>query len=152
MRRSQAIQRLPVDSQLATLILYDGERSDVLVHIPPGETITALVSPGDPFVAMIHNARPCLVARDAIAALGTVNGPAPAATDEDALPVQRRRARVRLRSGTALEGELRWIADDEHKQVADHVNDAPTFLIVYATETRTTYYVVKSQVAMIEEL
>jgi hypothetical protein len=151
MRRSQAIQRLPVDSQVATLILYDGQRSDVLVHIPPGETITALVSPGDPFVPMIHSARPCLVARDAIAALGMMSGPAPVA-DEDALPVQRRRARVRLRSGTVLEGELRWIADDNHQQIADHVNDAPGFLIVFATDSRTTYYVVKSQVAMIEEL
>jgi hypothetical protein len=51
-----------------------------------------------------------------------------------------------------LEGELRWITDDKHQQIADHVNEAAEFLIVYATDIRTTYYVVKSQVAMIEEL
>ena len=34
MRRSQAIQRMPVNSVLATLILHDGERSDVLLFVP----------------------------------------------------------------------------------------------------------------------
>jgi hypothetical protein len=150
MRRSQAILRMPVNSVLATMILHDGERSDVLLYVPPGEDITRLVSSGDPFVPMIKNARFCLVARSAIAALGVVTGDEP--PDDGGLPVTRQRSRVRLRSGTTLEGELRWSASEIYKRTSDYVNDPTGFFVVHATETRTLYYVVKSQVATVEEI
>lgn len=146
-RRSQAIQRLPVNSVLAKMILYNGERSDVLLFIPPGETITQVVSPGLPFVPMIRNAQFCLVARDVIAALGVVGEEPP---EDESLPVTKQRARVGLRCGLALEGELRWISFDGHKRTSDYVNDADSFLVLHA-EARTTYYVVKSQIATVEE-
>ncbi|HET7501719.1 MAG TPA: hypothetical protein VFK02_11965 [Kofleriaceae bacterium] len=150
MRRSQAILRLPVDNVLATLILHDGERSDVLLFIPPGERVEQLVSPGDPFVPMIKNARFCLVARPAIAALGVPAGEEPA--DDSALPLEHQRARVRLRSGQALEGELRWTGPEGRKRTADYANDPAAFLVVHAGEPRMTYYVAKAEVALIEEL
>jgi hypothetical protein len=150
MRRSQAILRLPVDSVLATLTLHDGERSDVLLFLPPGETITSLVSPGDPFLPMIRNARFCLVARDAVAALGVVTGPA--VPDDAALPTEHQRARIRLRSGTVLDGELRWTATEGERRTADCVNDAAPFLVLHAIETQTTYYIPKAQVALVEEV
>jgi hypothetical protein len=139
MRRSQAILRMPVNTVLATLILHDGERSDVLLYIPPGEDITSLLSPGQPFLPMIKHARFCLVARSAIAVLGVVIGAEPA--DDSGLPVTRQRARVRLRSGTALEGELRWPASDVTTRTSD-----------YTTEPRTIHYVVKSHMATLEEI
>jgi hypothetical protein len=150
MRRSQAILRMPVNSVLATLILHDGERSDVLLFIPAGEDITRLVSLGDPFVPMIKNARFCLVARTAIAALGVVIGAEP--PDDGELPLTRQRSRVRLRSGTTLEGELRWSASEIYKRTSDYVNDSTAFFVLHATETRTIYYVAKSQVATVEEI
>jgi hypothetical protein len=149
MRRSQAILRLPVDSVLATLMLHDGERSDVLLFLSPGEGITDLITPGDPFVPMIRDARFCLVARDAIAAIGIVTGPV--RPDDDALPIKRQRARVRLRSGKVIEGELRWTVCVGDGQTADHVNEPAAFLVVHATAPETTYYIAKSQVAIVEE-
>lgn len=149
-RRSQAIQRLPVNSVLAKLILHNGERSDVLLFIPPGEDITGVVSPGAPFVPMIRSAQFCLVARDVIAALGVVVGAELA--DDEALPIVHQRARITLRSGTALDGELRWVSLDGHKRMSDHFNEAGAFLVLFATESRTTYYVAKAQIATVEEL
>jgi hypothetical protein len=148
-RRSQAIQRLPVDSVLAKMILHNGERSDVLLFIPAGESITRLVSPGPPFVPMIRNAQFCLVARDVIAALG-VAGVEP--VEDDALPMANQRVRIGLRSGAALEGELRWISLDGHKRTSDYVNELTAFLVLHDGEGRTTYYVAKAQVAMVEEI
>jgi hypothetical protein len=151
MRRSQAILRMPVDNVLATLILHDGERSDVLLFVPPGERIEHLVSPGDPFVPMIKNARFCLVARPAIAALGVVTGE-DKHDDDGALPFERQRARIRLRSGQAIEGELRWTGPEGRKRTADYVNDSEAYFVVHATGARITYYVAKAEVATIEEL
>jgi len=150
MRRSQAILRMPVNSVLATLILHDGERSDVLLFVPAGEDITRLVSPGDPFIPMIKNARFCLVARTAIAALGVVIDAEPG--DDGALPITRQRSRVRLRSGATLEGELWWSASELYKRTSDYANDAAGFLVVHAIEARTVYYVAKAQVATLEEI
>jgi hypothetical protein len=150
-RRSQAIQRLPVNSVLAKLTLHDGERSDVLLFIPPGEDITRVVSPGPPFIPMIRNATFCLVARDAIAVLAVVVGVEPV-RDEDALPIIRQRARLGLRSGSAVEGELRWISLDGHKRTSDYLNDPEAFIVAHATESRTTYYIAKSQIATVEEI
>ncbi|HEY0195675.1 MAG TPA: hypothetical protein VGC42_31390 [Kofleriaceae bacterium] len=148
MRRSQAILRLPVDSMTATLTLHDGERSDVLLFIPPGEAIAALVSPGDPFVPMIKSARFCLVAREAIAALGVTSTPEVA--DETTLPLERQRARIRLRSGTELEGELRWTAPEGERRTADYVNDDQAYVVLHAGDT--SYYVRKAAIATVEEL
>lgn len=147
-RRSQAIQRLPVDSVLAKLILHNGDRADVLLFIPPGEDITRVVSPGEPFVPMIRNAQFCLVARDAIAALAVV-GAEPA--DDGALPIAHQRTRVTLRSGLKLDGTMKWISLDGHKRTSDHVNDHGDFLVLYTSETRTTHYIAKRHVATIEE-
>lgn len=150
MRRSQAILRMPVNSVLAKLILHDGERSDVLLFIPAGEDITHVVSPGKAFVPMINNAKFCLIARHAIAALGVVTGAE--LPDDDALPITRQRARVHLLSGTTLEGELRWTASEAYKRTSDHVNESATFFMLHTTETRTTHYIAKSQVATVEEI
>jgi hypothetical protein len=150
MRRSQAILRLPVDSVLATLVMHDGERSDVLLFVPPGEGITDLMSPGDPFVSMIRNARFCMVARDAIAVIGMVA--ASALPDDGALPLEHQRVRVRLRSGSVVEGEMRWTGTEGDRRTADHVNDPAPFLVVHAPEIQTAYYIAKSQVATVEEV
>jgi len=149
-RRSQAIQRLPVNSVLAKLTLHDGARADVVLFIPPGEDITRVVSAGPPFVPMIRNAQFCLVARHAIAVLAVVVAGPP--IDDDALPVIRQRARLGLRSGASIEGELRWISFDGHKRTSDYLNDPEAFIVAYAAESRTTHYIVKAQIATVEEL
>jgi hypothetical protein len=152
MRRSQAIQRLPTNSVLGTLILHDGERSEALLFLPLGDDITRLVSPGDPFVPTIRDARFCLVARDAIAAIRVTAGGTDDRSDPDGLPIRRQRARVRLRSGTTLDGELQWTPLRDHERTSDHANEATSFLVIHDAEARSTYYIVKSQIATIEEL
>lgn len=152
MRRSQVILRMPVDNVAATLILHDGERSDVLLFIAAGEDITRLMTPGDPFVPMIKHARFCLVARTAIAALGVAGASTDPDADLDVLPVERQRARVLLRSGSVLEGELRWTAPEGERRTADYINDSEPFFVVHASDGHTTYYVAKAQVALVEEI
>jgi hypothetical protein len=72
--------------------------------------------------------------------------------DEAALPLERQRARVRLRSGTALEGELRWISPDGERRTADYVNASGAYFVLHAAEPLTRLYVAKAQVATVEEL
>jgi hypothetical protein len=150
MRRSQAILRLPVDSVLASLTLHDGERSDVLLFIAAGEDVSRLLGPGDPFVPMIRNARFCLVARAAIAAIAIVTGPV--VDDDGALPVEHQRARVRLRSGVAIEGELQWTAPEGERRTADYLNDGEALFQIHAVQPATIHYIAKAHVATVEEL
>lgn len=150
LRRSRVLLRLPVNSVQADLTLHDGERFDVVFFLPPGEAITSLVSPGDPFLPMLRDARFCLVARDAIAAIGVVAGPE--APDDAALPAEHQRVRIRLRSGAVLDGELRWTATEGERRTADCVNDTAPFLVIHTTGPRTTCYVPKAQIALVEEV
>ncbi|HEY0195489.1 MAG TPA: hypothetical protein VGC42_30450, partial [Kofleriaceae bacterium] len=69
---------------------------------------------------------------------------------DDALPVERQRARVRLRSGAQLEGELRWTAAEGGRRTADYINDSAAFLVVHAADA--SYYVRKAEVGYVEEL
>src|SRR5689334_19217577 len=68
--RSQAILRMPVDYIDATLILHDGERSEVIFLLPPGEDLAQAITEGEAFIPVMRNARICIIARDAIAAVG----------------------------------------------------------------------------------
>jgi hypothetical protein len=76
-------------------------------------------------------------------------------TDEPAdngLPLRRQRVRVRLRSGTSLDGELQWTPLRGHERTSDHANETASFLVIHDAEARSNYYIVKSQIATIEEL
>ncbi len=142
--RSQAILRMPVDYVDATLILHDGDRSEVIFLLPPGEDLARVITEGDAFISVMRNAKICIIASDAIAALGV----APKVDNEDALPTHKQRVTVKLRSGMMLEGELRTVVDGKHL-TADHLNgDART---VELRAQDKTYFIVKTHVAYVQE-
>lgn len=139
--------RLPVDHVAASLILHDGDRSDVIIFVSPDENIARILGAREPFLPMMRAGKLALVARAAIAALGLPS--IPALPKEDDLPVEMQLASIRLRSGHIIEGELRWTGAAGSQRTADYLNSEEPYLEVHAINT--TYYVVKHHVALVEE-
>lgn len=147
MRRSQVILRMPVDHVVATLMMHDGTKSDVVLFVPPSEDIGHLLTSGPTFLPTIKDGRITLVARDAIASIGTPE--LAVLPREDDLPFERQTAVVTLRSGAKLEGEVRFTAPAGHQRTADFLNESEAVFCVHAAGT--TYVVVKAHVAQVEE-
>jgi hypothetical protein len=146
MARSQVILRMPVDNLVATLILHDGERAEVMLFLHGGEDIARLVDGPARFIPMVRDGRVCLFARDAIACFEVpASRPAP-----DDLPVEKQRAIVKLRSGVCVEGELRWCAAGSASRTTDHLNAETPYVEVHRAET--TAYVMKAHVASVTEV
>jgi hypothetical protein len=143
--RSQAILKMPVDYVDATLILHDGDRSEVIFLLPPGEDLARVITEGDAFIPVMRNAKMCIVAREAIAAIGLP----PKVEAEDALPTDKQRVTVKLRSGMMLEGELRWTLVDSKHRTADHLNGYA--LTIELRTADKSYFIVKSHVAYVQE-
>jgi hypothetical protein len=142
--RSQAILRMPVDYVDATLILHDGERSEVIFLLPPGEDLARVIGEGDAFIPVMRNAKICIIARAAIAAIGVP------LLVEDELPAEQQRVAVKLRSGMMLDGELRWTIVCGKQRTADHLNgDARTLELRTADKS---FIIVKSHVAFVQEM
>ena len=136
---------MPVDYVDATLIHHDGERSEVIFLLPPGEDLARVITEGDAFISVMRNAKICIIARDAIAAIAI----APKIEDEDALPSQKQKCAVKLRSGLVLEGELRWTVEGEKSTTHDHLNRDP--LTIELRVADKSYFIVKAHVAYVQE-
>ena len=147
MRRSQVILRMPVDHVVATLMMHDGTKSDVVLFVPPTEDIGHLLTSGPTFLPAVRDGRITIIARDAVASIGTPE--VVVIPREDDLPVQRQSAVVTLRSGAKIEGELRFTAPAGQQRTADYLNEAEPVFAVHAAGT--TYVVVKAHVAQVEE-
>lgn len=147
LRRIQTNMLLPVDHVFASLILHDGDRSDVVIFTSPDEDIVRILGAREPFLPMMRAGNVVLVARAAIAALGLPS--VPVIPQHDDLPVETQTAMVRLRSGQTIEGELRWTGPASEQRTTDHLNSDEPYLTVYARNT--TYYVVKHHIALVEE-
>ena len=135
---------MPVDYVDATLILHDGDRSEVIFLLPPGEDLARVVTEGDAFIPVMRAAKICIIARDAIAAVGLSLQPI------DDLPAETQRVAVKLKSGMMLDGELRWTIVDGKQRTADHLNtDARTIELRSADKS---FFIVKSQIAFVQEM
>lgn len=139
--------RLPVDHVTASLILHDGDRSDVVIFISPDEDIARILGAREPFLPMMRAGKFALVARAAIAALGIPT--IPTLPKDDDLPVETQVASIRLRSGHVVEGELRWTGAPGSQRTADFLNSDEPYIKVHTVTT--TYYVVKHHIALVEE-
>ena len=149
MRRSQAILRMPVEMVDAVMILDDGERSEVLLFIPPSEDIARfLANEGRPFLPIVREAMMCQVACTAIAALGVAKKLAPAPSED--LPTECQKVRVKLRGGAQLEGTLSWVSPFGQERLADHLNAEATCVLVDCGDT--VYFVPKTGIVMVVEL
>lgn len=147
-RRTQAMFRLPVDQQSATMTLHDGTTSEVELFVTGGDSIARMLTDGPQFIPMIRRSNVSLVARSAIACLAVAVVESAVTTEPDQ-PLERQKAHVHLKSGVVIEGELRWGSAADRKRPADHLNDAATYVVVFAPTV--THYVVKAHIAVVEE-
>jgi hypothetical protein len=147
MVRTQVILRMPVDNLVATLILHDGERAEVMLFLHGGEDIAQLIDSTAQFIPMVRDGRVCIFARTAIASIEVPARPAP---PEDELPLEKQRAVVKLRSGATVDGELRWCAGGTASRTTDHLNADTPYVEVHRAET--VAYVMKSHIASVTEV
>ena len=144
-QRSQAILRLPKDQTPAEVTLHDGERSYVILFVPPGFSIAHLLDDDSWFIPMNFTGITKLVARGAIASL-SIHA---MLTEDDGLPQERQRAVIRMRNGETVNGEIRWIAPPDRRRTLDCLNDGGKFLAVYEGDYIT--FVAKAHIATVEE-
>lgn len=148
-RRSQAILRIPVDQLSATMTMYDGAKSEVVLFVPCGVTVAELLTQGDAFLPVIRDRSVSLIARAAIAALAILEIQ-PLRTDGDPDPLDARQpAVVHLKGGASIKGELRWVAPVGRQRTADYLNDPSPYIQVHAEGV--VHLVVKAHIAMVEE-
>jgi hypothetical protein len=146
-KRSQAILRMPVDMVDAVMILHDGDRSDVLLFVPPTEDVARVMSSGAPFLPVMREASMCLVAREAIACLGVAVARAPKL--EEDFPAEEQKVKVTLKSGTVVEGIMKWVPSATGRRTGDHLNSDCTQVVLYAGEQ--AWIIAKSHIAMLRE-
>lgn len=147
MKRSQAILRMPVDMVDACMILHDGDKSDVLLFVPPTEDISRMLCEGAAFLPVMREASMALVARSAIACMKVAAKLAPKLPED--FPSEQEKVKVTLRSGMVLEGIMKWIPPFERQRTADHLNSDTPIIVVYAEDH--AYLIVKSHIAMVRE-
>lgn len=146
MKRSQAILRMPVDMVDVCMILHDGDRSDVLLFVPPTEDVARMLCEGAEFLPVMREAAMCMVARSAIACMKV---PAKAAPRLDDFPSEQETVKVTLRSGTVIEGIMKWIPPFGRQRTADHLNSDAPLIVVHDGDV--AYLIVKSHIAMVRE-
>lgn len=145
-QRSQPLLRLPKNQTPAQVTMHDGERAQVFLFVAPGGNLDELLDERTRFIPMSFAAGTRLVARDAIAAINLHVQFAPA---EDELPGERQKAKVHLRSGAVIEGELRWVAPEGARRTLDFMNNDASYFVVHGPEH--VIYVAKEHVAYVEE-
>ncbi len=146
--RSQAILRMPVEMVDAGMILHDGERSEVLVFVPPSEDLSHRLTDVQPFIPVMRNAKMCLIARSAIACFTVATSRAPRLPEE--LPLHHQAVQIALRSGVVIEGTLRWIVESDYQRLTDHLNSDAPYVVV--RDGDSAHIVVKSHIATVMEV
>jgi hypothetical protein len=140
---------LPVDRIPVALILDDGDRHQVALFSAAGQDMSALLEATWGFLpAAEQGGRIRLFSRRAVACVKLAHGVGALRTLDD-LPLCRRAALVRLRSGVTLRGELRYLAPPERRRTADYLNEPARTFLLHADDG--VYHVVKDHVAYLEE-
>ena len=139
--------RVPRDKTPGELILDDGERVYVLFFVPPGDTLAGVFEDNGRFMPVAIGSTVRMVARAAIACMTAhvvhVGGP------QVDLPEERQRVIARLRGGTVVRGELRWVAPYGHRRTLDHLNDSSAHLVIHDGDY--IHFVSKTAVLSVEE-
>jgi hypothetical protein len=146
-QRSQPLLRLPKNQTPALVTMHDGERAQVFLFVAPGEKLRYFVNDDSRFVPMGFANGTKLVARDAIAAISIHVLHAP---HDEELPGERQMAKLALRSGAVINGELRWVAPEGQRRTLDFMNDDSRYVIVHDTEHMV--FVAKAHIASVEEV
>jgi hypothetical protein len=140
---------LPVERLPVALILADGTRRDAVVFVPAGQRVEELLESALWFLPADEAGTFRLYAREGLAAIGVDRARLKGGDPFDGLPHERRRTVVRLRSGTMLFGELRYLAPPQRRRTADFVNEEPATFALHGPDV--VYHVVKAHVAYLEE-
>jgi len=143
--RSQPIMRLPMDRVAVTLSLESGEALTGEVFLAPGTPPCTVLDEADPFVPVALGDGIRLVARATITSLAIASE---VARDPD-VEEESQRARLKLKNGMAIEGELRWVPTPGYRRTIDHLNLAARILALHGAGSTT--YIIKSHVAWVEE-
>jgi hypothetical protein len=145
--RSQAIMRVPRDKSPGELILDDGQRDFVLFFVPPGDKLARVIEDAGAFVPVAVAGATRLVSRASIACITAHRSQAGLVDNE--LPEERQQAVIKLRGGTTVRGEMRWVAADGHRRTLDHLNDDNRYLMLY--EGDYIHFVAKAAVVTVQE-
>ncbi|HEY5949851.1 MAG TPA: hypothetical protein VIV40_30360 [Kofleriaceae bacterium] len=138
---------MPKNQTPAVLTMHDGERAQVFLFVAPGGSVGHYLAEAGRFMPMGFAEGTRLVAREAIAALGIH---VMHAAIEDELPGERQTAKLHLRSGGVIKGELRWVAPEGARRTLDFMNNDASYVVVYDTEH--VVYVAKQHIALVEEV
>jgi hypothetical protein len=140
--------RVPRDKTPGELILDDGERTYVLFFVPAGDTLTRVFEDPNPFLPVAVGKTVRMVARASIACMSAhvMHASAP---DAD-FPQEKQHAIVRLRGGTVVRGQLRWVAPYGHRRTLDHLNDSSAHMVAYDGDY--IHFIAKAAVLSVEEL
>lgn len=137
--------RVPMREVSAQLALDDGGALDVTLFLTEGERVEDLFERHEAFVPVVVEGRVRLYARAAIACLserGTIRPP-----PEDLVQSQRQVV-VRLRGGTAVAGEVRYVPDDG-RRLQEVLNLAAKSFTVHGAGG--LHHVAKAHVVCVEE-
>lgn len=136
---------VPVHRIRATLILDDGSRREVALPRGQGQSIEDLFAARELFVPVNESGGTRIYARSSLACV-VADEREP---EEDGLPHKHKAVRVTLRSGTVLEGELRYVAVEGRARVTDVLNEpAPSFSLHAGS---IVHHIAKAHVRSIEE-
>lgn len=136
---------VPVARLPATLILLDGSRSEVQLSFVLGSAIEDLFEPGDPFLPVHVGGGVRIYARAALACISVPEDE----LQSDGLVRHARKVRVQLRSGAALEGELRYVMVEGQARVTDVLNEPARSFAVY--EDGRVHHIAKAHVLCVDE-
>lgn len=142
---TSAEYRLPVRRETATLTLANGTHSEGTLFFQVGEKIGDIFEPGEPFLPVAGDGKVRLYARGAIACISLPRGH----VEDDEIHLVVRKVTVRMRSGHAIEGEVRYAPSIERARAADYLNTGPKGFAVHAAGT--VHYVAKDHVEYVEE-
>lgn len=145
--RSQPIMRVPRDKTPGELILEDGEKTYVLFFVPQGDTLARVFEDSNPFMPVAVGSKIRMIPRAAVACMTA--HVCHASVPDSEFPQEKQRALVRLRGGSVVRGELRWVAPYGHRRTLDHLNDPSRHVIVYDGDY--IHFIAKTQILGVEE-
>jgi hypothetical protein len=143
--------RVPVNRVEVELTLGDGRACKGTVFVPPGSQVAQLFRRHDAFVPIEESGKVRLYAPGALACVA-IRPVADADADpmSTAIPEEGRAVRVHLRSGTVIEGELRFVPWGERVRTADLLNEASPTLEIHRRDGALCW-VQKTHIEHVEE-
>jgi DNA-binding NtrC family response regulator len=137
---------VPVERVGATLVLSDGTRHEVVLPRSAGQSLEELLAAKEPFMPVQQDGSTRIYARSALSCV-TVRDEGE--RDDEALPRSRRSVRVRLHSGVAIEGELRYVVVEGRARLTDVLNEHAETFCIHASGA--VHHIAKAHVLCVEE-